>query len=311
MKKKKGPRAELVIVQTLNNFLQQIKLRTIYIAEGNLPPPELSFFVNFPRLDILLSGSLELQIETNGVSRKIILKRGDVVFIPPNSWNKPLTGHASQVLSILFGKKQTGFSLVTYEREMDSRFRGNDNRGRNSNRSRHNSRNENRIKVVKASLKLEMDNPIWKILAALSATCENPSPLPPAKLLIQAILLLLTQALKQPIRLKYSKARITFDSICAYVQENFSKPINRDLVAAHFHLNPNHLSRLFRKRGLMKFCDYLNFVRIDRAKFLLKKYEMTLAEIAAACGYNDPGYFCRIFKKITKKTPTEFRAKNK
>jgi len=37
---------------------------------------------------------------------------------------------------------------------------------------------------------------------------------------------------------------------------------------------------------------------------------MTLKEIAASCCYSDPAYFCRVFKKVCKVTPTEYRAHN-
>jgi len=48
-------------------------------------------------------------------------------------------------------------------------------------------------------------------------------------------------------------------------------------------------------------------VRVNRAKFMLRNYPMTLKEVAANCGYTDIAYFCRIFKKIVKLTPTQYR----
>lgn len=57
----------------------------------------------------------------------------------------------------------------------------------------------------------------------------------------------------------------------------------------------------------MRFNDYLNLVRINRAKFMLRNYSLTLKEVAANCGYGEVAYFCRIFKKITKETPTQYR----
>ena len=59
----------------------------------------------------------------------------------------------------------------------------------------------------------------------------------------------------------------------------------------------------------MRFSDYLTLVRIDRAKFMLKEYGSSLKEIAAHCGYHDVAYFCRVFRRITKITPTEYRLK--
>jgi AraC-like DNA-binding protein len=69
------------------------------------------------------------------------------------------------------------------------------------------------------------------------------------------------------------------------------------------------VSRLFRREGYVAFNDYVNFVRINRAKYLLKHHRQTIDEIAAACGFREVGYFCRVFKKKTKQTPSEYRTR--
>jgi YesN/AraC family two-component response regulator len=67
---------------------------------------------------------------------------------------------------------------------------------------------------------------------------------------------------------------------------------------------------LFRKEGFMRFNDYLNLVRVNRAKFMLQKYGLTLKEIAFDCGYSETAYFCRVFKKTCKVTPSQYRAES-
>jgi YesN/AraC family two-component response regulator len=48
-------------------------------------------------------------------------------------------------------------------------------------------------------------------------------------------------------------------------------------------------------------------VRVNRAKFMLQNYGMSVKEIAANCGYSDAAYFCRVFRKITNLTPLQYR----
>src|SRR5207237_8148598 len=103
------------------------------------------------------------------------------------------------------------------------------------------------------------------------------------------------------------KAIRTDESICLYLQENFQLALTRESVAEHFGLAPNHVSRLFRREGQVRFNDYLNSIRMNRAKFMLRNYGLTLKEVAANCGYNDIAYFCRMFKKINHETPTQYR----
>jgi YesN/AraC family two-component response regulator len=61
----------------------------------------------------------------------------------------------------------------------------------------------------------------------------------------------------------------------------------------------------------MTFSNYLTHVRIDRAKHLLRNYNLKLDDIAARCGYHDTPYFWHVFKKMTKTTPMAYRLKNR
>ena len=99
-----------------------------------------------------------------------------------------------------------------------------------------------------------------------------------------------------------------FHGICIYIQENFHRPITRDSIAHRFNVSASHLSHLFREQGHMRLADYISWVRIDRAKFMLKKYRFRLEEVASRCGYSDVNYFCRVFKQKTGLTPTQYRS---
>jgi YesN/AraC family two-component response regulator len=68
-------------------------------------------------------------------------------------------------------------------------------------------------------------------------------------------------------------------------------------------------SRLFRQEGRMGFNDYLTFVRIDRAKLLLSRYQLNLDEIADRTGFKGGDYLGRVFRKHTSLTPADYRAK--
>jgi AraC-like DNA-binding protein len=59
----------------------------------------------------------------------------------------------------------------------------------------------------------------------------------------------------------------------------------------------------------MTFIDYLIHVRIARSKFLLCNYNFKLEDVAVRCGFRDAPYFCRVFKRLTKATPIEYRAR--
>jgi AraC-like DNA-binding protein len=228
-----------------------------------------------------------MQLAQCGRTEVIKPVRGHAVFVPDHAWNKPDWSGRVDVLTFLFGVKQIGISLV-----------------------RHKGGSEVPPTAVKASVQGGYDVPTHGVLAALMVLSTDHSKGPLSRLLTESLLHACLRLLKSPQKQRPRKAIRTYESLCLYVQENFHSPISRESVAQHFRLAPNHVSRLFRKEGFMRFNDYLNLVRVNRAKFMLQNYNMTLKEIAASCCYNDSAYFCRVFKKVCKITPTEYRANN-
>jgi len=276
-----------LIVHELDEYLRQTRIRHVHFGDGSTVPPPLAYVTNFPRLSIPISGCHTMELAHGGRTETIRPIRGHAVLIPDHAWNKPDWSDRVDVLTFLFGVKQIGISLV-----------------------RHNGGSEVPARAVKASVHGGYDVPTHSILAALMVMAADDSKGPLARLLTESLLHACLRLLKTPEKQKPRKAVRTYESICLYVQENFHEPITRESVAHHFGLAPNHVSRLFRKEGFMRFNDYLNLVRVNRAKFMLQNYNMTLKEIAASCCYGDPAYFCRVFKKICKVTPTEYRSNN-
>lgn len=92
----------------------------------------------------------------------------------------------------------------------------------------------------------------------------------------------------------------------AFVRENYGKQISLEATASETMLSPGRLSRLFVEETGRGFSDFLNEVRIERAKELLRRADASVKLVSAACGYPDPNYFSRLFKKVTGLTPTAF-----
>ena len=67
---------------------------------------------------------------------------------------------------------------------------------------------------------------------------------------------------------------------------------------------------LFGKQYGMSPIQYRNRLRIDRAKVILSEGSCTVSEAAYACGFDNIGYFCRYYKKITGETPMETKRRS-
>ncbi|PMC35642.1 hypothetical protein CJ195_17795 [Bacillus sp. UMB0899] len=92
-----------------------------------------------------------------------------------------------------------------------------------------------------------------------------------------------------------------------YIEDNYMKSCTLKEVANFVHLSPNYFSNLFKKEKRESFINYVTKVRIDKAKILLSNTEMKVFEIAESIGYDDSNYFTTVFKRLTNKSPREYR----
>ena len=99
----------------------------------------------------------------------------------------------------------------------------------------------------------------------------------------------------------------TIERVKIYVQRNYQKNLTVEFLSSLFYLNSSYLSHLFRKTTGEKFVQYLNYVRIEKAKSLLATTDRKLYQIARAVGYDNDKYFFRVFKKLEGVTPEAYR----
>ena len=92
----------------------------------------------------------------------------------------------------------------------------------------------------------------------------------------------------------------------AFIRENYGRQTSLELAADSVGLSPNRLSRLLVEESGRGFSDLLIEYRIEKAKELLREPGASIKQVSAACGYPDPNYFSRLFKKVTGSTPSSF-----
>lgn len=93
-----------------------------------------------------------------------------------------------------------------------------------------------------------------------------------------------------------------------YTRENFDKEISLEMVADFIQLSPYYVSKIFKEEYGITYKDYLTKLRVEKAKELINKSELSIKEICYQIGYNDPNYFSRVFKKVTGLSPSEYKA---
>jgi len=93
-----------------------------------------------------------------------------------------------------------------------------------------------------------------------------------------------------------------------WLQDNYPREVVLSQVAERFGLSTRTLNRRFKAATGQTPLDYLQEIRINNARDLLKTSNLTIAEIADKVGYQDTGYFTTLFKKQLAITPREYRA---
>ncbi len=97
----------------------------------------------------------------------------------------------------------------------------------------------------------------------------------------------------------------------AFMRENYNSSLTLEEIADVACLSPSHFCRLFKKQTRMTPLEFLNSVRINKAKALLSYTNRTLTEIAEMVGYSGIHYFSRSFKKFERMPPIQYRRKHR
>lgn len=92
-----------------------------------------------------------------------------------------------------------------------------------------------------------------------------------------------------------------------YLEAHYRDAITREDIEKYMHLNGDYLNRIYKSATGFTLMEYIQFVRIEKAKQLLRTTNDTISEICGKTGYDSPPYFAKIFKKQTGKTPSEYR----
>lgn len=260
----------------LNRLVNQKDRLQVRFPEPDIPVPALALKVPFPRLEIVLEGELH---EQGLPLSAAVLSTSQVLYVQAGKWTLPEWTGPAATLSILFGRQKLGFCIQRWD-------------GKKLHTEKQN--------VARLGPRVGS-----YLLLTLNEVCLQPDPIT-ARLVVSA---LLSHCLEQLVGLemRVSRSRDLFLAVQDYLQENLSQPLTRESVARRFHITPNYLSHIFQKSGSVDFNEYLTAVRLEKAKQLLRGYDLKVKEIAHNCGFIDSNYFCRVFKRNTERSPSEYR----
>ena len=277
------------VVHALKSLREREAFKQVRLAEARAEPPPLAFMVGFSSLVAVIRGRFSIEFSQQGETRNCTLGPNEVLAVPANCWYRPTWQYPNTTLTFLFGKRQIGLSLVTVVVKTPGE--------------------PTYSNITKFHTSYPLSGPLQRILQACEDLGREQGDGPALRHVLKGLVISCVESMKRPAPDSKGKAHHLYQTLCSYIQSHFHEPLTRESIAEVFGVSPNHVSRVFQQEGMMRFWNYVMMVRIDRAKYLLRMYKLSIKEIALRCGYDDPDYFCKMFRSKVRMSPLEYRIK--
>ncbi len=104
--------------------------------------------------------------------------------------------------------------------------------------------------------------------------------------------------------------KTTVQLVCQYIADHYAEPLTREVLAEYVHLNPDYLTRIFRKETGVALKDFIIHKRLEAAQMLLRGTTLQISEIAEMVGYGNYSYFTQNYRREFGITPKQERDQN-
>lgn len=97
------------------------------------------------------------------------------------------------------------------------------------------------------------------------------------------------------------------DRVVNFIRSNLSRRLDIPALAAVAGMSRAHFSRMFKKHQGVAPADFVLRERMERAAKLLSDSRLSVKRVAVTCGFTDPNYFSKVFRRTFSTSPLEFR----
>lgn len=117
----------------------------------------------------------------------------------------------------------------------------------------------------------------------------------------------ISEAMHQIVKGRQKKTNSIIEKANQYIEDHYCEEILLEDVAKAVNLSSYYFSRFYKDIAGINFSDKLVNVRIDKAKELLKREDLSIKDVSYMVGYMEPNYFSKLFKKATGLTASEYK----
>lgn len=109
--------------------------------------------------------------------------------------------------------------------------------------------------------------------------------------------------LERMVSLKQQELPVRIDE---YITAHYTEPLDARSLCRKFGIGKTQLYEIARQNYGVGVAEHIRNLRIEKAKRLLREGNLSLAEIAARCGYKDYNYFIAVFKRVVGVSPKRY-----
>lgn len=249
---------------------------------------------NSTEIMYLISGSCVVDVRSGTVEEKYRLKRGELIILDANVPHRLIVedGAPCRMLNVEFGfMEYTGVAPSV------------------GKLAREESALAELLQIPFASLVLPDPEEIYYVLKSLVLELDqsggNGGSM--VDLLFCELLLRLSRLRQEQLHTSQQPSQLYVRRSIEFLHQNYDQNIQVKDIAAAVNLHPGYLHRIFKTHTGRTLSDYLNMLRMEKAKMLLGQSDIPIAEIADFVGVSSRQYFHLLFKKYADCTPVEYR----
>ena len=146
---------------------------------------------------------------------------------------------------------------------------------------------------------------VFAVEDAIRQVSARSTPLPPRAQPTAPAAPLHTEEEDEDVRTSIIRAEML-----SFIEAHYREDISMQDAATALRYSDAYFCKRFKQCFKVNFSAYLNEYRVGKARQLVLDPRLSLKDVSTACGYADANYFTRVFKRITGKTPSEYRLEN-
>lgn len=104
-----------------------------------------------------------------------------------------------------------------------------------------------------------------------------------------------------------SRTERRLESVRVYCVCNYDRQVSLDEISRHVGMNKSAFCTFMRNNAGASFSEYLNGIRLERARVMLRNTDRSISGIAMECGFQSVTYFNRLYRRKYRRTPKETR----